>query len=49
MKLIRKDGKHYGLTEIVLCPHCGKMICPDIINKMFECKYCHHCGGKVEY
>lgn len=49
MKLIRKDGKHYGLTEIQFCPHCGKMICPDILNKMFELEYCHHCGGKVEY
>jgi len=48
-KLIRKDGKEYGLTEINFCPHCNKMICQDILNKCFECNYCHHCGGKIEY
>ena len=49
MKLLRRDGKDYRLNEIQLCPHCEKMICPDVIIKHFPCNYCHHCGGKVEY
>ena len=52
MKLIRKTGKECGLSqlsEVEFCPHCGKMICPEIITKFFTCNYCHHCGGKIEY
>ena len=49
-KLIRRETKEYiGLNEIQLCPHCGKMICPEIITKFFKCEHCHHCGGKVKY
>jgi len=52
MKLIRKTGKECDMpwmNQLEFCPHCGKMICPDIISKMFECNYCHHCGGKVKF
>jgi len=48
-KLIRLDGKEYGLNEIQRCPHCDGLICPEIIIKHFTLKYCHYCGEKVEY
>jgi hypothetical protein len=52
LKLIRKDGRECDMpteSQVEFCPHCGKMICPDIIRKFFPCNYCHNCGGKVEY
>jgi len=52
LKLIRKTGKECDLPlldQVEFCPHCGKMICPEIITKLFNCNYCHHCGGRVEY
>ena len=50
--LILRTGEECGmdlLNQVQFCPHCGKMICPEIITKFFPCKYCHNCGGKVEY
>jgi rRNA maturation protein Nop10 len=52
MKLIIKSGKECDIqhtNQVEFCPHCGRMICPEIIRLQFPCEYCHNCGGKVEY
>jgi rRNA maturation protein Nop10 len=52
MKLIKKTGKECDMpytNQVEFCPHCGKMICPEIIRLMFPCEFCHNCGGKVEF